>query len=53
MLRVTLKPKFRLKVLQFEVDFAQLAIKGKQSRGNIVTKNEVHRISLKERGAST
>ena len=52
-LRVTLKPKFRLKVLQFEVDFAQLAIKGKQSRGNIVTKNEVHRISLKERGAST
>ena len=35
------------------MDFAQLAIKGKQSRGNIVTKNEVHRISLKERGAST
>lgn len=52
-LKVTLKPKFRLKVLQFEVDFAQLAIKGKQSRGNIVTKNEIHRISLKERGAST
>lgn len=52
-LRVTLKPKFRLKVLQFEVDFAQLAIKGKQSRGNIVTKNEIHRITLKERGAST
>ena len=52
-LKVTLKPKFRLKVLQFEVDFADLAIKGKQSRGNIVTKNEVHRITLKERGAST
>ena len=52
-LRVTLKPKFRLKVLQFEVDFADLAIKGKQSRGNIVTKNEVHRITLKERGVST
>ncbi len=52
-LKVTLKPKFRLKVLQFDVDFAQLAIKGKQSRGNIVTKNEIHRISLKERGVST
>ncbi len=52
-LKVTLKPKFRLKVLQFDVDFAELAIKGKQSRGNIVTKNEIHKISLKERGAST
>ena len=40
-------------MLQFEIDFADLAIKGKQSRGNIVTKNEVHRITLKERGAST
>lgn len=52
-LKVTLKPKFRLKVLQFDVDLGQLAIKGKQSRGNIVTKNEIHRISLKERGVST
>ena len=52
-LRITLKPKFRLKVLQFDVDLADLAIKGKQSRGNVVTKNEVHRISLKERGTST
>ena len=52
-LRVVLKPKFRLKVLQFDVDLAELAIKGKQTRGNIVTRNEVHRITLKERGAST
>lgn len=51
--RVTLKPKFRLKILQFDVNFADLAIKGKQARGNIVTKNEVHRLSLKEQGAST
>ena len=50
---MTLKPKFRLKVLQFEIDLADLAIKGRQSRGNMVTKNEIHRISLKERGAST
>ena len=52
-LRITLKPKFRLKILQFDVDLADLAIKGKQARGNIVTRNEVHRISLKEHGVST
>ena len=52
-LRVTLKEKPRLKVLQFDINFADLAIKGKQAMGNMVTKNEVHRISLKERGVST
>ena len=52
-LRITLKPKFRLKILQFDVDLADLAIKGKQARGNIVTRNEIHRISLKEHGVST
>ena len=51
--KVTLKPKARLKTLQFDVDFSQMAIKGKQSRGNIVTRNEVHRFSLKEHGVST
>ena len=52
-LRVTLKDKPRLKKLQFDVDFADIAIKGKGSLGNMVTKNEVHRISLKEKGVST
>lgn len=51
--KVTLKPKLRLKTLQFDIDFSQLAIKGKQSQGNMVTKNEVHRFTLKEKGAST
>lgn len=51
--RVTLKPKPRLKTLQFDVDLAKLAIKGKTTRGNLVTRNEVHRISLKEQGVST
>lgn len=51
--KVTLKPKPRLNKLQFDVDFGALAIKGKQSRGNIVTRNDVHRFSLKEKGAST
>lgn len=51
--KVTLKPKNRLKTLQFDVDFAKLSIKGRGAQGNLVTKNEVHRFSLKERGAST
>ncbi|MFI3240338.1 MAG: DNA gyrase/topoisomerase IV subunit A [Bacteroidales bacterium] len=52
-LKITLKPKQRLKTLQFDIDLAELAIKGRQSMGNMVTKNEIHRITLKERGAST
>ncbi|WP_290144008.1 DNA gyrase/topoisomerase IV subunit A, partial [Paramuribaculum intestinale] len=40
--KVVLKPKARLKTLQFDVDFADLAIKGRGAMGNIVTKNEVH-----------
>lgn len=51
--KVTLKPKLRLKTLQFDVDFAALAIKGRGAMGNIVTRNEVHRFSLKEKGTST
>ncbi|MCM1355407.1 MAG: DNA gyrase/topoisomerase IV subunit A [Staphylococcus sp.] len=51
--RVTLKPKLRLKTLQFDVDFSELAIKGRSAMGNIVTRNEVHHFSLKEKGRST
>ncbi len=51
--KVTLKPKLRLKTLQFDVDFSELAIKGKGAMGNIVTKNEVARFSLKSQGTST
>ena len=49
-LRVTLKPKARLKRLMFEVDFGELAIKGRGAMGNILTKYDVHRIVLKEKG---
>lgn len=52
-LRITLKPKPKLKKLIDEIDFAQLAIKGRQSMGNLVTKNEVHKVTLKEKGLST
>ncbi|MDX2414841.1 MAG: DNA gyrase/topoisomerase IV subunit A [Bacteroidales bacterium] len=47
------KPKARLKKLVFEFDFGELAIKGKSSIGNILTRNPVHKISLKEKGVST
>lgn len=52
-LKVVLKPKPRIKKLIFEEDLGELAIKGRQSMGNILTKYEVHKISLKERGVST
>lgn len=52
-LRVTLKPKPRIKKLIFEVDFSELAIKGRASMGNILTKFEIHKIALKEKGLST
>ena len=52
-LKITFKPKPRLKCLFIDKDFSDIAIKGRQSRGNIVTKNEIHKISLKEKGGST
>jgi len=47
------KPRPRLKKLVIEFDFGQLNIKGKSSMGNIVTKNPVQKIALKEKGLST
>jgi len=47
------KPKARLKKLVIEFDFGQLAIKGKSSMGNILTRNPVQKIALKEKGLST
>ena len=52
-LKVVFKPKPRMKSLYTEIDFGKLAIKGRASMGNIVTRNEVQKISLKERGGST
>jgi topoisomerase-4 subunit A len=52
-IRVTLKPKLRLKITVFEKDFSEIAIKGRQSMGNILTKNEVLKIALKQKGIST
>lgn len=52
-IKVHHKPRARLKKLVFEFDFGQLAIKGKSSMGNILSRNPVHKISLKEKGLST
>src|ERR1700761_1300420 len=50
---VQLKPHQKLKKLQFDEDFAQLAIKGRGSMGNIITKYPVKKIMLKSKGIST
>lgn len=52
-LRVFLKPQPRLKKLVFDKDFSEVAIKGRASMGNILTKNEIQRISMKQKGSST
>ncbi len=52
-IRITLKPKPRLFKLVFEKDFSEIAIKGRQSMGNLLTKNEVQKITLKAKGGST
>ncbi|MEL7585491.1 MAG: DNA gyrase/topoisomerase IV subunit A [Prolixibacteraceae bacterium] len=52
-LRVTLKPRARMKRLMFETDFGELAIKGRDAMGNILSKFDIHRIVLKEKGIST
>ena len=50
---VYLKPRPRLKKLVFDFDFSELAIKSRGAQGNTVTKHEVHKIVLKEKGKST
>ncbi len=52
-IKVTLKPKPRIRNLNFEMDFSELAIKGRDAHGNILTKNAVHKVVMKEKGLST
>jgi topoisomerase-4 subunit A len=42
-----------IKKLKFDIDFANLAIKGRGSKGNLVTKYPIKKIELKEKGIST
>ena len=51
--RIRLRPRLKLKRLVCEYDFSQLAIKGKASRGNLVSKTPIQSIQLKSKGIST
>lgn len=51
--KVCLKPKPSIKKLVFEYDFADLAIKGRDSQGNTLSKNDIHKISVVQKGVST
>ena len=53
LIKVCLKPKPGMKRLVFEYDFASLAIKGRDSQGNQLSKNDVHKIMLVQKGVST
>lgn len=53
LLKVLLKPQSKIRRLFFDLDFSELAIKGRASMGNLLSKVEIHRISLKEKGVST
>lgn len=50
---VLLKPNARIRKNKIEIDFSDLAIKGRNSKGNLVTKYGVKKVSLKEEGVST
>jgi hypothetical protein len=52
-IKVSLKPRPRLKKTVFEMDFSELTIKGRSAAGNILTKHAVHKITMKEKGVST
>jgi topoisomerase-4 subunit A len=52
-LKIILKPKPKLKKTAFEFDFSQLAIKGRQSQGNLLTKYLIKKVEKKEDGVST
>lgn len=52
-LKVYFKPRPRLKKLIVDLDFSELAIKGRSSMGNIFTRYAIHKVVLKEKGVST
>ncbi|MDR0988574.1 MAG: DNA gyrase/topoisomerase IV subunit A [Prevotellaceae bacterium] len=51
--KVSLRPNPRIKRTEFEEDFSRVGIKSRQSRGYLVSRNPVHKVTLKHRGAST
>ena len=51
--KIYFRARPKLKKLNMEYDFSELGIKGKISRGNLVTKNAIQKISLRAKGIST
>ena len=51
--QIKLRPRPKLKKLKIDIDFAELIIKAKSSKGNIVTKNFISKIEQREVGGST
>ncbi len=51
--KVLLRPHAKMRNVVIDFDFATLAVKGRSSKGNIVTKNEIHKVVFKRRGEST
>ena len=50
---INLRSNSKLKKLRWDVDFSDFMIKGRMTRGNQITKHNVKRIDLKEKGIST
>lgn len=51
--RINLRPRPNLRKTQFDVDFGALAVKGRGSKGNLLTRHMVQKVVQKERGGST
>ncbi|CAI9430120.1 DNA gyrase/topoisomerase IV subunit A [Candidatus Ornithobacterium hominis] len=51
--QVLLKVNSRLKKLRIDINFAELDVKGRSAKGNLVTKYPVKKVELKEEGVST
>mgnify|MGYP001479020237 CR=1 FL=1 len=50
---INLRQNSKLKKLKWDIDFSDVLIKGRGTRGNILTKNTIKSIELKEKGVST
>ena len=50
---IVLKSQAKTRKLKFDIDFADLAIKGRSSKGNLVSKHAISKVELKSKGIST
>ncbi len=50
---INLRQNARIKKLKWDIDFSDILIKGRSTRGNILTKNTIKNVDLKEKGVST